>query len=80
MGYHFLLQGIFLTQELNSHLLYWQAGFVVAFFFFFKPLAPPGKLLKVGGEPFCLSGPSLMSRVSAQCSPNQAWLLMPDRR
>ena len=26
MGNHFLLQGIFLTQELNLHLLHWQAG------------------------------------------------------
>ena len=25
VGYHFLLQGIFLTQGLNQHLLYWQA-------------------------------------------------------
>ena len=25
-GGHFLLQGIFLTQGLNPHLLYWQAG------------------------------------------------------
>ena len=39
-----LIQGIFLTQELNSCLLYllhWQAGI----FFFFKPVAPPGKLV-----------------------------------
>ena len=26
MGYHFLLQGIFLTQGLNLHLLHWQVG------------------------------------------------------
>ena len=25
VGCHFLLQGIFLTQGLNSHLLHWQA-------------------------------------------------------
>ena len=24
MGFHFLLQGIFLTQALNQHLLHWQ--------------------------------------------------------
>ena len=38
VGYHFLLQGIFLTQELNPCLLcllHWQAGSL--------PLAPPGK-------------------------------------
>ena len=38
MGYHFLLQGIFLTQGLNPRLLrllHWQAGSL--------PLAPPGK-------------------------------------
>ena len=38
VGCHFLLQGIFLTQELNPHLLYllhWQVGFL--------PLMPPGK-------------------------------------
>ena len=37
-GFHFLLQGIFQTQGLNSHLLHllhWQAGSL--------PLAPPGK-------------------------------------
>ena len=26
VGCHFLLQGIFLTQESNSHLLHWEAG------------------------------------------------------
>ena len=39
MGCHFLLQGIFLTQELNPqllHLLHWQADSL--------PLAPAGKL------------------------------------
>ena len=38
VGYHFLLQGIFLTQGSNSNLLcllHWQAGSL--------PLAPPGK-------------------------------------
>ena len=37
VGYHALLQGIFLTQGSNSHLLYlhWQAGSL--------PLEPPGK-------------------------------------
>ena len=38
MGCHALLQGIFLTQGLNPHLLhilYWQAGSL--------PLVPPGK-------------------------------------
>ena len=35
MGYNFLLQGIFLTQGLNPHLLHWQEGPL--------PLAPPGK-------------------------------------
>ena len=34
-GCHFLLQGIFLTQQLNPHLLHWQVGS--------QPLAPPGK-------------------------------------
>ena len=37
VGYHFLLQGIFLIQGLNSrflHLLYWQAGSL--------PTGPPG--------------------------------------
>ena len=41
VGCHFLLQGIFLTQGLNQHLLcllHWQ----VDFFFFFKPTALPG--------------------------------------
>ena len=41
-----LLQGIFPTQGLNScllRLLHWQAGFF--FFFFLKPVAPPGKLV-----------------------------------
>ena len=40
---HALLQGFFLTQGSNPCLLYllhWQA---VLFFFFFLPLAPPGK-------------------------------------
>ena len=40
MGCHFLLQGVFLTQKLNPHLLHllhWQAGSL--------PLAPPGKPL-----------------------------------
>ena len=32
---HFLLQGIFLIQGLNLHLLYWQAGSFIT--------APPGK-------------------------------------
>ena len=32
---HLLLQGIFLTQGLNPHLLHWQVAFL--------PLAPPGK-------------------------------------
>ena len=27
VGCHFLLQGIFLTQRLNPHLLHWQVGF-----------------------------------------------------
>ena len=35
MGCHFLLQGIFLTQELNPGLLHWQEDSL--------PLAPPGK-------------------------------------
>ena len=38
MGCHFLLQGIFLTQDTNSNLLcllHWQAGSL--------PVAPPGK-------------------------------------
>ena len=35
VGYNFLLQGIFLTQGLNPHLLHWQEGPL--------PLAPPGK-------------------------------------
>ena len=38
LGYHTLLQGIFLTQGSNPHLLFllhWQAGSL--------PLAPPGK-------------------------------------
>ena len=35
VGYHFLLQGIFLTQGSNTCLLYWQVGSL--------PLAPPGK-------------------------------------
>ena len=35
VGCHFLLQGIFLSQGLNLHLLNWQAGSL--------PLAPPGK-------------------------------------
>ena len=38
LGCHFLLQGIFLTQGLNPHLLYflhWQADFLL--------LAPPGE-------------------------------------
>ena len=35
MGCHFLLQGIFPTQQLNLHLLHWQ---VVSF-----TTAPPGK-------------------------------------
>ena len=42
VGFHALLQGIFLTQGLNPCLLYllhWQAGSL--------PLAPPGKPMKV---------------------------------
>ena len=35
VGCHFLLQGIFLTQELNPSLLHWQVGS--------SPLAPPRK-------------------------------------
>ena len=41
MGCHSLLQGIFLTQRLNLHLLYllhWQVGSL--------PLAPPGKPIR----------------------------------
>ena len=37
-GCHFLLQGIFLTQGSNSHLLHWQAG---------STPEPPGNLLLV---------------------------------
>ena len=43
MGYHFLLQGIFPTQGLNSHLsclLHWQADSL--------PLAPRGKPFAMG--------------------------------
>ena len=36
MSCHFLLQGIFLAQRSNPHLLHWQAGSL--------PLMPPGKL------------------------------------
>ena len=35
VGCHFLLQGIFLTQRLNLHLLHWQAGTFTT--------EPPGK-------------------------------------
>ena len=35
MGYHALLQGIFLTQGLNSRLLHWPVSSL--------PVAPPGK-------------------------------------
>ena len=35
VGCHALLQGMFLTQGSNLHLLHWQAGSL--------PLAPPGK-------------------------------------
>ena len=44
VGCHFLLKGIFLTQELNPcflHLLNWQAGSL--------PLEPPGKLWHIYG-------------------------------
>ena len=39
VGCHFLLQGIFLTQGLNSRLLHWQADSF--------PLVPPGKRSEV---------------------------------
>ena len=39
MGCHALLQGIFLTQVLNFHLLHWQVDSLTA--------APPGKLLGI---------------------------------
>ena len=38
LGCHFLLQGIFLTQGSNLHLLHWQVDSL--------PLALPGKLQK----------------------------------
>ena len=40
MGCYALLQGIFLTQGLNPHLLHWQADF---FFFFFLTTEPPSR-------------------------------------
>ena len=53
VGCHFLLQGIFLTQELNRHLLrllHWQAGSV--------PLAPSEKSLpRLTAFAFALSFP-----------------------
>ena len=42
VGCHFLLQGIFPSQDLNSCLLHWQADF-----FFFLTTEPPGKSLKL---------------------------------
>ena len=51
VGCHALLQGIFLTQGSNLRLLgfrHWQMG---VFFFFFLPLAPPGKLLLILSKP-----------------------------
>ena len=42
MGCRFLLQGIFLTQGLNPHLLRWQADSL--------PLEPPGKPLRFISE------------------------------
>ena len=40
VGFHFLLQGVFLIQELNPHLLHWQVDFFTT--------EPPGKPLKGG--------------------------------
>ena len=42
VGCRFLLQGIFLTQALNPHLLHWQADSL--------PLEPPGKPLRFISE------------------------------
>ena len=43
MGYHFLLQEIFLTQGLNQHLLHWQVFFVCLFVCLFFTTEPLGK-------------------------------------
>ena len=42
VGCHFLLQGVFLTQGLNLHLLHWQAHSL--------PAEPPGNPLSVTGH------------------------------
>ena len=42
LGCHSLLQGIFLTQGSNPHLLHWQVGFL--------PLVTPGKRFRQLGE------------------------------
>ena len=66
VGCHFLLQGIFLTQGSNSHLLHllhWQADSL--------PLLPPGKPTFLGGGLM----PSSMPTVAMRILRDGAWLL-----
>ena len=62
MGYHFLLQGIFPTQGLNSHvscLLHWQADSL--------PLAPRGKPLAMGTYIFNRYEPQRQGILTGKC-------------
>ena len=62
MGYHFLLQGIFPTQGLNSHvscLLHWQADSL--------PLAPRGKPFAMGTYIFNRDEPQRQGILTGKC-------------
>ena len=62
MGYHFLLQGIFPTKGLNSHvscLLHWQADSL--------PLAPRGKPLAMGTYIFNRDEPQRQGILTGKC-------------
>ena len=60
---HALLQGIFLTQGLNPHLLHWQAGSL--------PLAPPV-------EPYILYSSNLIQKHNEEKSPKSKYGLSLD--
>ena len=74
VGYHFLLQGIFLTQGLNPrllHLVHWQADSL--------PLVPPGKPWgpRLEGEWGCLGLLECRDGCMSGCS---TWQVAPEVR
>ena len=71
VGCHALFQGIFLTQGLNSYLLYWQAGSL--------PLAPPGKPLShyIWGDNLLHSNRELQHLVRRVPSSHSSWNPLP---